>query len=875
MSRRFLVPEVVQTSAMDCGPAVLTCLLEGFGIPVHYGRLREACQTDVDGTSIDVLEGVANRLGLAAEQVMLPVDYLLLPRLATLPALLVVRQPLGQTHFVLAWRRYGPLVQVMDPAVGRRWVRATGLLTDVYVHTQVVPASAFETWARSAELQGALAHRLRQLGLGRQARRLLAEASALPGWRPLAALDAAIRLADLLVRSGGLRRGRPAHALLVLLWRKACAGADVVPERLWFARPAPPDPSGEERVIIRGAVLVRALGQRPPGEEGPPLPPELAAALAEPRSRPWRTVRSLLGAGAGRALAGLALGLLLAAGLMLLEALLLRGLIDLGRDLALVEQRLAALGLVLGLGLVLLLLELRLSAGLAWLGRQVEVRLRLAFAAKLPRLHDRYFQSRPISDMAERCHSVQQLRPMPRLLGQVVQTAGLLVLMAGGIALFDPPSGPLAVLACGLALALPLLFRPWLAELDLRLRTHTGALGRFSFDALQGLSAIRAHAAERTVEREQEGLLVEWARTARRYLAVVLLLEGLQVATGFALAGWLLLRHVHVLADTGAALLLAYWTLSLPELGGALAGLVRQYPLQRNILLRLLEPLGALAAPLGEGTTCGGPAVSLSFEGVTVRAAGQTILEDIRLHVPAGRHVAVLGPSGAGKSSLVGLLLGWHRAAEGRVLIDGEPLDPLRLDRLRQETAWVDPAVYLWKRSLIDNLRYGNADVDAGRLGEVGGQAELVRVLEKLPDGMQTPLGEGGGLLSGGQGQQVRLGRALLRRPARLVLLDEPFRGLDRAERRALARRAREQWRDTTLLFITHDVGDTREFDRVVVLAQGKVVEDGVPAELAARPGSQYARLLEAEEEVRTRLWQGAPWRRLWMEDGRLTEGPS
>ena len=74
---RFVVPEVVQTSAMDCGPAALKCLLEGFGISVGYGRLREACQTDVDGTSIDTLEAIAVQLGLEAEQVMLPVDHLL------------------------------------------------------------------------------------------------------------------------------------------------------------------------------------------------------------------------------------------------------------------------------------------------------------------------------------------------------------------------------------------------------------------------------------------------------------------------------------------------------------------------------------------------------------------------------------------------------------------------------------------------------------------------------------------------------------------------------------------------------------------------------------------------------------------------------
>jgi ABC-type bacteriocin/lantibiotic exporter with double-glycine peptidase domain len=118
---RLLVPEVVQTSAMDCGPAALACLMEGFGISVSYGRLREACQTDVDGTSIDTLEEVAVQLGLEAEQVMLPVDHVLLPEAQALPAIGVVQLPSGVTHFVVAWRGHGHVVQLMDPAIGRRW----------------------------------------------------------------------------------------------------------------------------------------------------------------------------------------------------------------------------------------------------------------------------------------------------------------------------------------------------------------------------------------------------------------------------------------------------------------------------------------------------------------------------------------------------------------------------------------------------------------------------------------------------------------------------------------------------------------------------------------------------------------------------------
>ncbi len=115
--RQLLVPEVVQTSSMDCGPASLKCLLEGFGIPASYGRLREACQTDVDGTSIDTMEEIAIQLGLNAEQVMMPVDHLLLPEANTIPAMVVVRLPNGYNHFVVVWRVHiNRFVQVMDPA---------------------------------------------------------------------------------------------------------------------------------------------------------------------------------------------------------------------------------------------------------------------------------------------------------------------------------------------------------------------------------------------------------------------------------------------------------------------------------------------------------------------------------------------------------------------------------------------------------------------------------------------------------------------------------------------------------------------------------------------------------------------------------------
>jgi ATP-binding cassette subfamily B protein len=247
--RRFLVPEVVQTSAMDCGPAVLKCVLEGFGISVHYGRLREACQTDVDGTSIDILETLAGQFGLIAEQVMLPVNHLLLPEAEALPAILVTRLASGPTHFVLVWRRHGPFVQIMDPGVGRRWFTCRRLLEEVYVHTQLVGAQVWHEWALSDGFRRPLTRRLRDLGLGRSCEALIDEAAANPDWRSLAVLDAATRLAESLVHARGLKRGREVGRLLKALIegnKAESAGATVwTPEAYRSVLPAPAGPDGD------------------------------------------------------------------------------------------------------------------------------------------------------------------------------------------------------------------------------------------------------------------------------------------------------------------------------------------------------------------------------------------------------------------------------------------------------------------------------------------------------------------------------------------------------------------------------------------------------------------------------------------------------
>jgi len=950
-TRRLLAPEVVQTSAMDCGPAALKSVLEGFGIPASYGRLREACQTDVDGTSIDTVEELARELGLDAEQVLVPPEHLADAGSDLLPAVLVTTLPSGSAHFVVAWRRSGRRVQVMDPAGGRRWPRADELVREGYRHALRVPAEAWRRWAGGAEARGALERRLLALVRSRgAARRLVDEALEDAGWYGVACLEAAGRLVRSAVRSGGLRRGREALRVLEDFFRRAHAEppqrASVLPPALWPVQPA--DAEGRE-LVVRGLVLVRIRGRlaaapSPAGDAEPaadgPLPSALADAIGRRERPPLRELVRLVRADGLLTPAVLLGAFALAGAAVLVQALLLRAALELGSQLGQAGARLAALAALLLFSLVLVGMELPIQAQLRRTGRRLETRLRLAFQRKIPRLSDRFFHSRPTSDMAERGHAVVGVRTLPDLVGQLCRAAFQLVLTTAAIAWLDPGVAPLAVAAAVASVALPLVAsQKLLVERELSMRSQRGALARFYLDALLGAVPLRTHGAARAVRREHEGLLVEWLRSGLRLLRASTLIDASITLTGYGLAAWIVVAHLSAGGAAGGMLLLVYWALSLPALGESLAAVATQLPGLRNATLRVLEPLGAPdehaarsaspapadaepapraplepdgpvpsalalsgtrlraagaagvagvrrpsggAEPGAPGAAAGDrpPAgVALELRGVAVRAGGHAILHDVDLVIERGSHVAIVGPSGAGKSTLVGLLLGWHHPARGEVRVDGAPLDGAALAALRRATAWVDPSVQLWNRSLFDNLVYGAraGSTDAGdaaplAIAEALAAADVEDVVESLPEGLQTHLGEGGARVAGGEGQRVRLARSLLRRDVRLALLDEPFRGLDAAQRARLLARAREHWRDATLLCVTHDVEETRDFERVLVVEDGRVVEDGAPTELARRVGSRYRARLEAERAARVRVWGDAGWRRLRLEDGRLVE---
>jgi ABC-type bacteriocin/lantibiotic exporter with double-glycine peptidase domain len=868
---RFLAPEVIQTSAMDCGPAALKCLFQGFGIQISYGRLREACQTDVDGTSINALEDVAVAIGLDAEQVMLPPDHLFVAPAEVWPALVVVRQPNGNTHFVVVWRRYGPWLQVMDPAVGRRWVTQRELLTELYGHVMAVDAETYCSWATSSECLAVLRARLEGMGVERdEIDQRIAAAMRVSSWEALAQLDAATRMINALFVARALRsQVEVLDALQTLVTGPATA----IPDAYWTV--SPKQESNGAQVWFSGAVLLRVRG-RGSAAVSAQIPVDLRRVICEPKITPYRTIMNLLVDGARTGSVVLAfIVALLTAGLVL-EGLLLRALLSIDDALVLTEQRLGLLVVVAIFASALLAMEFLIAQGAWRLGRRLEVRLRIALLRKIPRLHDDYFQSRLSSDMAERNHSTHLLRGLPELVAEALRALMLIVLTASGIVWLDPASALPAILLLFGVVALPVAAQPIFAERELRVRTHAGGLARHYLDALLGLVPARAHSAERTLARQYETRVTQWGRAALALGRTTVWVDGVASMCGLLLAANLLHAHMGRAGELSAVLLLAYWTLQLPPLGQKLVMLTQQLATLRNVTTRLIEPLGSPEEALSPQTlACGSTtdsAMAITLNGVGVRVGGHIVLEDCNLAAAPGEHIAIVGASGAGKSTLVGLLLGWYRPAVGSIHVNGGLLTADTLAQLRQHTAWVDPAVQLWNSTFLSNLCYGLSSKDEVDIPVLMAKSALQDVLARLPEGLQTLLGEGGAFISGGEGQRLRLARALARHDVRLAVLDEPFRGLDREHRRRLLAAVREHWRDVSLFCVTHDLAETQDFPRVLVIEHGRIVEDGTPQALYARTDSRYRALVEADEQVRQRTWQDDMWRRLSLIDGRLQE---
>ncbi|HEX4943824.1 MAG TPA: lipid A export permease/ATP-binding protein MsbA [Usitatibacteraceae bacterium] len=230
---------------------------------------------------------------------------------------------------------------------------------------------------------------------------------------------------------------------------------------------------------------------------------------------------------------------------------------------------------------------------------------------------------------------------------------------------------------------------------------------------------------------------------------------------------------------------------------------------------------------------------AVRFEDVslTYRGGTQPAIDRLSLDIRPGETVALVGASGSGKSSLVHLLPRFYHPTAGRITLDGHPIEDLTLDSLRRQIALVSQHVVLFNDTVAANIAYGQAD--RAKESDIVNAAEAAHAMEfirELPQGLATEIGENGAKLSGGQRQRIAIARAILKN-APILLLDEATSALDTESERAVQAALEALMQGRTTIVIAHRLSTVENADRIVVLAHGRIVEEGAHARLIAAGG--------------------------------------
>jgi ATP-binding cassette, subfamily B, bacterial len=491
-------------------------------------------------------------------------------------------------------------------------------------------------------------------------------------------------------------------------------------------------------------------------------------------------------------------------------------------------------------------------------------RLRVDTYARLQRLslayHERHHTGDLVTRVTRDVNAVGSL--FADSLGGLAQ-AGMLLAGMLTVGLLIDPLLALTAFAAAPALALTAVrFRPMVRHAAQRQRAASQELASLSGESISSMRTVKAFGAERYEEGRLEAKseeIMELAREASRIegrfssildtlgavaLALVIVVGVLRVAAGAITAGELIVMYTYA-----------------RRTDRPLRSIARNAAKASRSLARAESIAEVLAAEEvvkdRPGAYRGGRArgalelrdVSFAYE------PGRPALTGVSLTVPAGQKVALVGRSGAGKSTLAALMARFYDPTSGQVLIDGRDARDCAVSWLREQFGLVLQETILFTGTVAENIAYG-LEAEPEKIIDAARAAAAHDFIEALPDGYETPLGPRGVALSGGQRQRIAIARTLLRDPP-VLLLDEPTSGLDAMSESEALRGLETLISGRTTIIITHSPQLARGAERVIVMEEGRLVDDGEPARLLAEDGP--FRQMVAELEVAPALLQPDP----------------